>query len=486
MAQPFPLQTQFVRMIRDLPREELPKGSVWNLVDYIPQLDAALTKRGGWSWGSDNISTEAAGAVYVNSVVYAPFSSGAQLCAMTDNSKFVTVNTSTNAVTLVSAAGVQSVQRPHFHDNKLIITASDGVTAPKVYDGTSLANLGGSPPSGKFSSVWKDFTVLGPTAAEPRRTYWSGLASPESWNTTESFTGTLAPVTGYAALPNAFLIFMETSTARIKGSLPPPGTDFIGDDPIFNYGCSDARSIAVQGGYAIFCNPLGVFRTNGTNLPEDLTEQAGVQRYWRSLFSGYDRTSWIISGGMMNNRYFVSIVNGTSLVDSFCFDPRSNSVYRLSNMAVSMFAPAVQVGEELYAADRTSPFLRKLSPLFTPLLNSSDANAVAVAPILETPFYLDKRTGKKRWRNVYPQLDMRDNASTNPTMAVSYIKNPGDAYSALADPLVETSNYQYGPRVELGFRAHGLGLKFQQVGASERTQFHGILADVQVLEGSHL
>lgn len=66
--------------IQDLPRHELPAGSVWKLFDFIPDLDGApLQKRGGWQAGA--VLT---GATKMQAVAYSPFGGTDGYCAIDD------------------------------------------------------------------------------------------------------------------------------------------------------------------------------------------------------------------------------------------------------------------------------------------------------------------------------------------------------------------------------------------------------------------
>ena len=68
MAKPRLLQSQWARMVQDLPRYKLPPDAVWNMEDWIPDLDE---KRGGWKDVSPDLSTVAANASFVSNVAYA-------------------------------------------------------------------------------------------------------------------------------------------------------------------------------------------------------------------------------------------------------------------------------------------------------------------------------------------------------------------------------------------------------------------------------
>jgi hypothetical protein len=168
-------------MYRDAPRDKLPTGALWNSVDYLPNLDGVLTKRGGYSYASNDISAVKATACQVVSGFYAPFAAAAKNCAIDEDGEFYTI-ASAGTVTDVGLSNASTpVGRLAFHRDKLIIPRGNGTTAPGYYDGTTLGSLAGSPPAGKFTTVYKDRTVLGPTAAQPNRWFFSGPGDPTSW-----------------------------------------------------------------------------------------------------------------------------------------------------------------------------------------------------------------------------------------------------------------------------------------------------------------
>jgi hypothetical protein len=147
-------------------------------------------------------------------------------------------------------------------------------------------------PAGKYGCVFVNYTWLGGSNAQPQSGYSSAVNDPTTYVTSGVNAGNLDvsfPIRGMAALPNVMLWFGDKSTARIRGTTPPPNTDMQVDDPVFNYGVSDARSIAVNGSVACFANDIGVFLTNGTSFPEDLTKSCGISNYWRTLCTGRTR-----------------------------------------------------------------------------------------------------------------------------------------------------------------------------------------------------
>src|SRR6184192_2297277 len=67
---PFPLASVFTGgMRRDVDRAELPGGSAWNLVDFIPdEVQAAASGRGGWTYAGAALT----GATQIAALGYQP------------------------------------------------------------------------------------------------------------------------------------------------------------------------------------------------------------------------------------------------------------------------------------------------------------------------------------------------------------------------------------------------------------------------------
>lgn len=487
MARTVPLQQAYRAMRQDEERGRMLRGAVWNMVDALPDLDdAPAGKRGGWAYASNDISATKATASYVAALIYAAFTAAAKLVAIDEDGELYTINTGTQAVTDIGAVVVPK-QRPVLHADKLIIPAGDGTTAPKYYDGNAtVGTLAGTPPTAKWAEVYKDRTCLAYTSSFKTRIFFSGAADPTSWDTTNSWQSVLAPITGLASLPNALLVFQEKQTSRIRGYTPPSASsagDFIVDDPLFKIGCTDARSIAVDGASCVFANPRGIFLTDGTLKPEDLTASIGLKRYWTTLLAAYDGSTWTLSAGMIRNYYMITVMNGSSFVDALMIDVPNRRGWRLSNLPAVMFADAVTIGEELYFGMRTAARVGKLSGIFSPAAgNKNDANGTAVTPVIETPFFRD-RGGFKRWTAFYLGYDMRDAASDDPMLTMSYITNPEDAYTPFATVLGETTNYQR-QLIREPARGEGIGFKIAQTRASSTTRFYDIEAQVYSEEQS--
>ena len=380
----------------------------------------------------------------------------------------------------------------------MIIPANNGTTAPKYYDGTTFDNLAGSPPAGQYVGTWKDRLVLGGSSANPNRSWFSALDDATTWDTTNGWVNTIGEVRGYAALPNALLIFGPDATVRVRGSIPPPGSDFIIDDPIFNLGCEWPNSIAVLGTSALFANQQGVWITNGTSMPQDLTAICGVKTTWQRAVAsrgavGPPSAVAYVTGGFVGNYYLVTVryADGTSL--GFLFNLTERTCVEISNVAAYSVAMTPQKGDELYLGMKigSTPRVIYVSPIFiSDAASLEDASGVDILPRLYTRNYGDNRFGAKRWKNVYLDYYLADNASNNPTLSVYYEddERSGDGIGTLAATLTETTSAAPAVRRKIPIHKSARGMSFQieQAGLSADTNIIALLADVHAREASRV
>ncbi|HEY5990917.1 MAG TPA: hypothetical protein VIV12_31655, partial [Streptosporangiaceae bacterium] len=218
----------------------------------------------------------------------------------------------------------------------------------------------------------------------------------------------------------------------------------------------------------------------------DLTRAAGIKRYWQSILTGYDSSTWTLSAGFYQNNYVISVMNGSTFVDAFMFNLEGYTAVRLANMTAIAFANATQIAEELWFGLRDELRLGKFSTVFTPsAAYKNDGDGTAVVPVLETPLYGANPPAQKSWRFAYVEYDCRDAATDNPVLTVSYAKNPGDAYTALSPTLAETTN-RGRKRISLRFQSDGLAFKTAQSNASSVTRIYAVQADVHAREQSRL
>lgn len=484
MAELVPLQDSFKRMVRDVPRNAMPEETAWNIVDYVPdQIGAPLRKRGGYAYASSSLSVGDATSSSVIAGAYAEFTAGAQLVAMKGTGKIYQVASSASAAS-VGSASAATLQNPVFHRNILIFPAADGATVPSQYNGTTVAALSGSPPAGKYATVFKDRTLLANSTANPERLWFSDPGDPTAWDTTNTYWDFSYKITGLAALRTAVFVFSTGHVSRLRGSTPPPGTDFVADDPIFYEGTVDARSIDYWGDNVLWMSPSGIYQTDGSVM-RDVTKEAGMVSYWQETLASYT-SSYTLTGGVLRSYYFYVVLNGGTFVDAGMIDIPTRAWTRISNLEALSMWRADAASDELYFGDRNLARVGKLSTLFMPAAAyKNDEDGTAVAPTIETPYYMGE-AGKKTWKFVYLTYDLRDAATDNPILTVSYIDSPEEtSYTALTPTLAETTAMTRA-RLPIRLPSHGLAFKVVQTNASSDTRGYVLEADVHTRESSRL
>lgn len=487
MAKPVLLPLAFDGMWQDNPRNNLPKGKAWNIIDAIPEvLGSPWEERGGWAYASPDLTAVDSGATFIKALLNVPFEAGEQLVAIDDNGKLVKIVSGTN--TLIGSS-IIPVQNPFMHQQLVVIPSPDGSTGIETYNGSAVSSVS-SGPEGKYGTVFVNYSWIGGDSTNPFRGYASNVGDPTTWVLTganASYIDVSFPIRAMAALPNVMLWFGDEITARIRGTTPPPNTDMQVDDPIFNWGTIDARSVAVNGSLCCFANAVGVFLSNGTAFPEDLTMSCGLSTYWRNLTAART-SSWTFAGGWFGNVYVICVMNGATFVDCLAFDVVKRSAYRFSNIETQAFAPAGSAGQELYAGSRATPRVMQLSSMWTPGSSyKNDGDGSAVLGVYESPFYTMSAVGMQRWKDLYLEYDLRDAGADDPTFSLSYCLSPesGAAYTSIATDIAATTAKDEVRR-HIHSRARGMGFKVTRANAASYARVYSLGANVTALEGSRL
>lgn len=483
MAKPLLLEDSFSRMVRDKPRNMLPEGACWRIKDFIPDvLGAPLSKRGGVV--NENTSVLHASATHVMAVAHAPVTTGGpKLCAIDEDNRLTTISGGTPTTVGTTRSPICKLPT---HRGFLLIPDDDGTTVPHTYDGTTLTAMTGSPPAGIFVDVFRDFTVLGRSAANPTRLWFSNASNPNSWDTASRYVDTSFPITGIAAMRSAILIFSQAKTERIRGTTPPPITDMV-LEPLFDVGCFDARSITLWKDLCIFANLDGVYMTDGASLM-DITQDGMMKDAWRDAISG--STAVTIGTGYYQDFLFISLrtTGGVACTNYMVHLPTARWFEVNSTVFESLaFGQGLFTEEELLFGSRTQPYVFSISSCFAPAsANKTDPIFnTAVTPLVETAFY-EGTSGLKTFKELYATYDLRDAASDNPIFTLSYIDTPEDtSYTALSPTLTETTVYTRS-RIPMGFSSSGCGLKVEQSNASSTSALYRLEAEIIQKEQSRL
>lgn len=483
-------------MKRDFSRSSMPGDSLWNLIDLLPEvIDAPARKRGGYAHASTAISGSTGSSAYLNAGIFAPFSAGDALIVFdAAGYPYVTTASATTAITSAPLA----TRDPVFYNNIVIVPDSSGATAPKKISGitaTSETALGGSPPAGTYAVIYKDVLWLAAPAASADRIFFSTAGNPEdTWDTASKYLDASFPITGLAALQNSVFVFGLSRTMRVRGSIPPPDSDFIVDDPIFDVGCTDNRSISLYRDKVVWGNAQGLYISDGTAM-EDLTRLCGMKAWWQDVMAGtegfssgtaYSVTGFSIATGVYGDWLVYSIMNGSTEVDSGIIDLTRYTWHRLSNIDGNFFIPRPYPQETYFTrrgAAHPSMYLAGVSGFFYPTSsNKADADGTNVLPIYETAFGLGD-AHLKTIRRVFLTHDTRDAGSDDPTQTISYIDSPEEtSYTALSPTIAETSEVTRVHR-SINKSVRGIAFKVAQTNPSSDTRHYGLEVEAQEREG---
>lgn len=457
----------FNRMVRDVPRNALPPGACWTLQDTLIDLGAPARTRGGYRFYSNDLSATIATTQYIESGIYADQLSTPKLLAVDEDGTLMSI-ASNGDITNIGALSVNPLQNPVQLGGVVIFPDNDGTTAPKKYNGSTISALGGSPPAGKYLESWKALLVSAGDAANPQRAYFTVADyDPEQWDTTNAYWDFSYPIVGVKGMRNSLLFFHKNYTSRLRGSTPPPGGDMIADDPLFNIGCADARSIASWNEQVVWAASDGIYITDGS-IPNDLTQLCGMKSYWQDvIMPAYSSSTYTVVGGVLRNHYFICVMDGATFKGGAKIDLQRYAWVNLTNIeAVSMWRTTSLSGSELlFFGNRDTDRVSELSTIFTPSATyKNDGDGTAVAKMIETGFY-EFGPGIDSLKAVYLNYDLRDAASDDPTYAVSYITSPeSTSYTAIAT-LAETTA-RTRSRMRVGKSALGFGFKILQANAS--------------------
>jgi hypothetical protein len=412
----------------------------------------------------------------IKALVYAPFATPKTL-AIGQNGELWRFD---SGPTDIGAALVPG-QNPVYYRGKVIIPNSNGTTAPMYYDGTTLGNLAGTPPTGQLAGSFKDHAILAKSAANDNRIWFSAAGDPTTWNTSTGYWDATGTLTAIQPLKSSILLFHADTTELLRGSIPPPGTDMI-LEPFLSVGCLDPFSVVTWNDRVVFANAKGIFMTDGAGW-SDLTARAGMSTYWQTTLASYT-TSWRLGAGVYRNHYILSVNNGTSLVDAFCINLNTGAFLRLSNFHGNTFLPVATGGmEELYMGLANAGRVAKVSPCWAPLAaNKNDGDATTPTPTFETVAHqgfdrLHRRwiasDGLQRWRYLYMRYNLTDYASDTPVLTASYVTTPdGTSYTSLSPTFASTTaTLRARRRISTGNKANAIAFKVTQTNPGDLRLF---------------
>lgn len=404
---------------RDTARWAIPKGAVYDAVDFLFDQPGKMYKRGGSSFQSSALGDS---MVLIIAVAAPEFPGDPRVVVIASDGshrKLYDV-TASSAGSAVAIGDAQPTENPPMYWDRLIIT--DGIgngsgtyAAPqtvKVPSGTlTVANLGGTPPNARCSCVHLDRIVLA-NGTDPNdgnsvhnnRVWFSPVPDVEgTWDTAQSYIDFPASITGLASVGGVLIVFSRGNVWRVLGDLPPGSVDSnnlpndnMEAQPLESggIGCIDARSIVQMGGVCYFADESGVHYTNGAGIGTVThnNDGTGIQGLWATAVAGYTPSlGSVVCAGTWRDRFlFVTVRHASSDPQSgaryqFLYDRDTSCWTTLSDgVTADMYATRFAPNGEIYAAcgdTGDSVRLLKLSGLFSPASgNKNDANGEAVVP----------------------------------------------------------------------------------------------------------
>ena len=232
------LQSNFrLGMRRDFPRNQMPDGALWNLQNAIPDLGsngAPLRMRGGWSYASGSTSVGVPVSVIHISHDAGGFQARPFAVHSSCNQVYSTDGNSATSLSSIGATGTAHIDNPLFFGGFWVQSASTGAAQPNKMDGdgTITALDTSSPsPSCRYQTVYKNRMVQAndtsstPNARAERICFFSADANPGSWDRTNGYVELPDVILGIFGCKNALLAFGRNRIFRIRGTVPPPGSD---------------------------------------------------------------------------------------------------------------------------------------------------------------------------------------------------------------------------------------------------------------------
>lgn len=501
------LQGEIKGMARDFSLDSIPKGYVWDLVDWIPRRRSAkLEGRGPWRFFTP---TPMAGVIWGGR--QAPFEAGTKLLAC-GGDKVYEVDPASGAFTERGTLfpvgrhnGVMVRDRVYFGDD-----SAQNVPKHVSWDGSTwtVASLAGAnTPKAPLLGAWRYRLIAGGVIGEPQRIYFSPLESPTTpqgplgaWDVTSTWDTSLA-LTAIWTMPNQILCFHDGSIEKIRGSIPP-GVNLEDDLSLDVFtsqmGTKDPKSIVGWQENVIFAGPRGVYITDGSTV-RNLTDQGGIGDVWRNIYA-LKRSGTQVVSSVFLDLLFVTVLtdwNTNSPEDqipyTFVCDLQSRSWWRFTNVDATCMIPSQVGGEEVWwgvdginnvAGDRYR--LSTLGPVMFgqneipegepgTYPDAIDGNGRAVLPRITTGWMKIAEEGVKRLWGIHVSHVTQTQTTPAPdVLNLSYKTDPYPfaAFKSIGD-LPPVARYTRN-RLFLGKRGYGVMVKLAQIAPTHVTRLYDI------------
>jgi hypothetical protein len=463
----------------------MPRDYLWDVADYVPLVvDAGLTGRGGWVWGSDVMGGDPVAGILGS------FTSGDKLLVIGADARWYEVNYTTNAVTPKTAVAVPK-QNPVQATNMVISFDAAGTTVPQMvtYPGGTFtqAAMDASAPKAPVGCAYHEYIAVGGVTGSENIVYFSYPGQPaHAWDALSN-KPTARAITAMAALRAVILVFHAGAVSRIRGSTPPHAgatdDDMIEEGLFDRVGCSNPLTISYWNDNCVFADEHGVHVTDGAVI-RNLASQGGILTYWRMLYANQIS----MAACTFLDFYWITVRRSDGSATTLICDLNRRQWFRFANIyALSYIASSGGGGmERIWAGMAGTKRLGRVSPCFFPVTDATatiaDADGKPVLPTLETPWYRTGREGHKRQRFVHLSYDAR-NASTQALMDLGFVTSPMDANYLSIGQLPPTTRYsRYKLPINRG--SYGIAFKVAQLAPTSVTRIYDLAIEGWPLEPS--
>ena len=506
------LQKNFrLGMRRDFPRNQMPDGALWNLQNAIPDLGsngAPLRMRGGWSYASGSMSVGVPRSVIHVSHDTTGFNTRPFAVLSSCNQVYSTDGNCTTSLSSIGGTGANPSDNPIFFGGFWIQTSAAGTVQPRKMDGDgTFSDLDTSSPSPscRFQTVYKNRMVQAsdesstPNARAERIVFFSADANPGSWDRTNGYIELPDVITGVYGCKNALLAWGRDRIFRIRGTVPPPGSDMYVDEFASGIGFENVTgtfespmAIKPYKDGCFFATRDGAYYTDGIEL-RDLTTEFGLKQFWRENFND---TAYTATAGVYYGTYIVSYHDDTeSIAETFCFDVEKGHAYRMTNWLgfngyASSFVKRNAVDVAYYDTlfcNIANRRLMKPHLMFEPAaVNKNDGDGTGRTVTIETPYYMLDPAVQKSFKNLYIGYELVADTGDDPICTISYVRTPEAAtgsYTTISPTLGETSGYERR-RIPLNFTGHGFALRLVVSATPSDFKLYNIAVEVDSKEPS--
>jgi len=409
-SQPQLLQHDFTAGIRrSRARDDLGRSAganvLWDVRDYIiGRLGVPLGKRGGWGYQGTFDDSEVTGT-QIRAMSNDPFNGGNSMRAFdTDLNIWVsqapfttwTLEHDYNAHGSIYPATGLPKQNGVFIADGLFFTSSNGTlygsTHNELYgQDWNMSAAGG----GEVIYLATHLNRL--VGLDVNENLWFGDPSINLsvWDTDAKYN-LGQPGRGLTSLGEKLMVFFDGQIRMVLGS-NPAGYGVTQDDITIrqftgDIGLLDAFSIVHWNTQAIWADHNGIYATDGSNYPLDLTWAGNAKDLWLEFIRNYvDTSTTRVACGIYSDLLVCSMTDivGNTHIDTIVCDLNRRTWSRWQNTPFTCFVRGSLNAATTYAGIETVVHnVAQLAPVLDPTsANSTDADGTDVEPSFETAYY---------------------------------------------------------------------------------------------------